>query len=1220
MTNSIAALLLTLAVAGLAAAGTVSPGLELQMSAMDGDDPIKVLVVLKDQVDVQSMDLDLHASKAPMADRHRIVLESLQKTAERTQRSLLADLEAAKADGPVRGYTPHWLINAVVVVTTVDGVKTLALRDDVDVIEPDLQVELIEPTSTLALTDDHEPIGITPGVVSVGARRVWDELGVDGGGAIVGILDTGVDGTHPALAGSWRGNDVPASESWFDAAGLGDDVPVDRHFHGTHVMGTIVGLAPGDTIGVAPGAQWIASNVIRAPAIGEDFDNAVIASLEFMADPDGNPWTVDDMPDVVQNSWGVNENIEGYFECDNRWWQAIDACEASGVVLTWSAGNEGSAYGSMRSPADRATTAWNSFSVGSVNHTPPFDISGFSSRGPSKCGGQYATKPEIMAPGEEIVSTVPDGGYGILSGTSMAGPHVAGIIALMRAANPEADVLTIKQTLLETAVDMALPGDDDASGHGYIDGFAAVSAVMEGFGTFAGGVTDADSAVPIGDALITLISPGLQTRHVTTDESGNYLIMLPPGQWLVQVEAFGYLDRTDVVVDIASDQTSTRIISMTAAPTDRVYGYVTDDTGEPVRNAQVRAVGTPVPPAVSDAFGAYEMILPLDDHYLLQADAYGMATLQADVQPFDMETHLDFQLTRLTLENFETGGFALMPWQHPGNIPWTVDGSTSFEGHYSARSGAISNNGFTFLTVQAEVLTPGEIQFHYKVSSEESWDYLIFYVDGQEKARWSGYKGWASFSYPVDVGAHQFMWGYLKDGANSNNDDCAWIDFVIFPTVAPPAFPLAAWSETSVVDHLNTGDTVSSVMTLSNDGEIALQWSLEAVMAPPRSAWAGPLPPDGPYKDQIEVDPSHGDLLGDGGPNAAGYSWIDSTDPAGPVFDWVEIFSVGTELDLSDDEMATVPIGFPFTFFGETYEEVKVCSNGWLSFTSTSTSNANTPVPSPVPPNDMIAVFWDDLDPTFEGNVYAHQDLENDRLIVEWEAVPYYGTTRYQTFQAHLYADGTILCQYQEINDRHSATIGLEGPDAATYLAVAHNEPFIQDGMAILYTFVPPPLPWLTVDATSGLIPPGGTQDITVSFDATDVLDGRYSGHLLIETNDPVNTRIIVPASLFVGTGTGVDEDVPQRFSLGAAVPNPFNPSTEIAFAVPAGGAHVKLEVYDLAGRLVKRLVDEHRDPGRYTTVWRGDDERGRRTASGTYVYRLGAGDFTATRKMVLLK
>lgn len=365
MKRALVLALMFVAFAGASYAGSVSPGLSSLMGTMKGGDEITVWIVLRDQVDVESMDRQLHALRTALPERHAEVVGELQERAASTQPSLLADLETMRLQGAVRGFTPHWLVNSVVVRTTVEEVPALAARPDVLVVEPNLVVELIQPVG-----EPHSKgadlrgggIGITPGVVSVGARRVWEELGIDGTGAVVGILDTGVDGAHPALSDRWRGNFAPAAHCWFNAIGDGSTTPTDTHYHGTHVMGTITGLAVNDTIGVAPGALWIASNVINQ-GTGSEFDNDVIASLEFMADPDGNPFTTDDVPDVVQNSWGVNEGFPGYFDCDSRWWTAIDNCEAAGVVITWSAGNEGPGGTSLRSPADRAASPYNVFSV-----------------------------------------------------------------------------------------------------------------------------------------------------------------------------------------------------------------------------------------------------------------------------------------------------------------------------------------------------------------------------------------------------------------------------------------------------------------------------------------------------------------------------------------------------------------------------------------------------------------------------------------------------------------------------------------------------------------------------------------------------------------------------------------------------------------------------------------------------------------------------------------
>jgi len=335
---------------GVAIAGEIAPGLQAQLDQVDDSTPVKALVFMRDRVDIASLDLELHLERSTLATRHMRVLNELQDVARTSQAALLAELNTNKANGLVVGYTSHWIVNGVVVVATKDVFYRLAERDDVDRIEPDLVPELILPVESHPSTSVRG-IGITPGVVNIGARRVWDELGIRGEGTIVGVLDTGVDGNHPALASRWRGLYAPPSECWLDVIGSNPNFPTDLGGHGTHVMGTITGLADDDTVGVAPGALWIGTNVIDQGA-GPELDSDVLVSLAFMADPDGDPGTTDDVPDVIQNSWGINENFSSdppYVDCDSRWWDGIDALEAAGCVITWSAGNEGTS--GLRSPA-----------------------------------------------------------------------------------------------------------------------------------------------------------------------------------------------------------------------------------------------------------------------------------------------------------------------------------------------------------------------------------------------------------------------------------------------------------------------------------------------------------------------------------------------------------------------------------------------------------------------------------------------------------------------------------------------------------------------------------------------------------------------------------------------------------------------------------------------------------------------------------------------------
>jgi subtilisin family serine protease len=470
-----------LGLAAPAAAGELTPALSARLAQAPADTLISVIATLAEQAPVGALSRQLAAEGASRAEQHRVVIASLCETAARSQAPLRAWLEAQRETGALAGYTPHWIANLAVVAARPGVIVALAARPDVAYVEPNFHASPDEPARGLALPGVRS-VGVTPGLVAIGADRVWRELGITGEGALVAVIDTGVEASHPALAARWRGLVAPAAECWLDLLGVSPLVPVDPQSHGTHVMGTLAGLAPGDSIGVAPGALWIATNAI-GQGVGTPFDNDVIAAFAWLADPDGDPDTVDDVPDVVMNAWGVNELL-GYADCDSRWWAVIDHCEAAGVVALFSAGGDGPAPGSLRSPADRAATALSSFAIGAVDARDPdawpYPLASFSSRGPSGCevAPELAIKPELAAPGVDIVSAVAGGGYASWSGSAMAGPHVAGVVALMRSANPELSVDSVKQILLDTARDAGPAGDDNGYGRGCVDAFAAVQAAL----------------------------------------------------------------------------------------------------------------------------------------------------------------------------------------------------------------------------------------------------------------------------------------------------------------------------------------------------------------------------------------------------------------------------------------------------------------------------------------------------------------------------------------------------------------------------------------------------------------------------------------------------------------------------------------------------------------------------------------------------------------------
>ena len=147
-------------------------------------------------------------------------------------------------------------------------------------------------------------------------------------------------------------------------------------------------------------------------------------------------------------------------------------------------------------------------------------------------------------------------------------------------------------------------------------------------------------------------------------------------------------------------------------------------------------------------------------------------------------TDNDFSIvTGLIIENFETGDFSAFDWNFAGDADWVID-TESYEGVYCAKSGSIGNNQETTLEITLNVADDGNISFWRKVSSESDYDYLRFYIDDELQEEWSGEEDWNEQTYAVGTGEHTFAWTYSKDQGVTGGDDCAWIDYIIFPNLA----------------------------------------------------------------------------------------------------------------------------------------------------------------------------------------------------------------------------------------------------------------------------------------------------------------------------------------------------------------------------------------------------------------------------------------------------
>ncbi|NOR45076.1 MAG: hypothetical protein GQ534_05760, partial [Candidatus Delongbacteria bacterium] len=274
------------------------------------------------------------------------------------------------------------------------------------------------------------------------------------------------------------------------------------------------------------------------------------------------------------------------------------------------------------------------------------------------------------------------------------------------------------------------------------------------------------------------------------------------------------------------------------------------------------------------------------------------------------------------------------------------------------------------------------------------------------------------------------------------------------------------------------------------------------------------------------------DIKASGGPDTYGYKWKDSDEVGGPVYSWVEINGSGTALGLSDDGISgDLALGFTLNYYGVDYTTIKVGANGAATFTGTAVSYTNATIPTSATANALLAVFWDDLNPADGGEIYYYADGVNNRFIIEWDAVPDYGTSgaAVNTFQIILYSSGKIIYQYANMTgELISSTVGIEDHNGTDGSLVVYNAAYLKDDLAVQFQATPE---WLSLDATSGSIVGIGTDVIVATCDAAELELGVYTADIIITSNDPDESTKTLPVT-FTVTDVVLDPDVPANIVI----------------------------------------------------------------------------------------
>ena len=436
--------------------------IEKSLKSKSASEEVEFIVTLKAEADLTKVSPD-------------DVVNALKETSEKSQERLISFIERKVKDGEISEYNSFFIINSIYIKGKANLVEEIARRND---------VESIRSNHTI-ISDKEEDVRLKSSLSETSSQVPWniasiqaDHVTKTGKNIVVGIIDSGVNPNHPELQGAML------TDGFKDFVDTSNTEPKDSTGHGTHVAGTILGR----TIGVAREAKFIVARVFNDS--GEATDDGLLAAGQ---------WILERKPQVVNNSWGGNRDDNFYDDIVKKW-------KAAGIVPIFSSVNTGmfnaGGEGSIGSPASLE----DSFSVGALKEDDK--LAKFSLRGPSKLTKKF--KPEISAPGVNILSANYKGGYILKTGTSMAAPHVSGAVALILEANPQLTVDRVEEILKTTATpltdDHYISSPNMGYGYGKLNVFKAVEIALgkdiNSFATFTGHtlISGTDNVLPTIEA------------------------------------------------------------------------------------------------------------------------------------------------------------------------------------------------------------------------------------------------------------------------------------------------------------------------------------------------------------------------------------------------------------------------------------------------------------------------------------------------------------------------------------------------------------------------------------------------------------------------------------------------------------------------------------------------------------------------------------------------
>jgi len=835
---------------------TITTDLAQQMKVVAEDELIRINITLAERFDSQS--LIAGAKTMDKAERREHVMQVLKDFTALSQQGVIAELNSLQQSKSVEKVKTYWIANVISCYATASAIEELSYRADISSIDYDEIRNVIDPAEykdAYAVQGIPGAKEITWNVLKINADDVW-ALGFTGEGVIVSVIDTGVNYDHLDLADHmWESVDYP-NHGWDFF--YNDNDPKDEHGHGTHCSGTVAGDGTaGSETGMAPDATIMACKV--GDAAGSSAESMIWAAVEF---------SIEQGADVISlsmgwlHAWNPNRTV---------WRDSFDAVLAAGVAASVAAGNEGNEQGSypipdnVRTPGDcpppwlnpDQTLTGGTSGVICVGSTTSSDaVSSFSGRGPStwETVSPYfdypyqpeigLIRPDIAAPGSNIKSLAHYSNTGYeagWSGTSMATPANAGMIALMIQKNNTLTPENISQTVEESA-QVLVAGKNNNSGSGRIDCLAAINATsFPGPNYYSHVLNDEagnnDGLMNPGESILLTVAIANFSDEIVTDVTvelsteSEYITITDTTEYfgdfsledIIEIEdafAFEVADNIPggemiefiLTASNAEESWESSFIEMAHAVNLMMTGFsIEDPTGnnngglDPGETADILVETTNN--GQLDATATMATLNALNSLVTVNSGSFDLGTIEAgqsavatfnvtvsDAAPtgisieflfeaisgfFTLETSL-FAKVGVIIEDFETGDFSMFDWEFAGNQDWEIT-NEAYEGQWAAKSGNIGDLQNSEIKLNYEVGGNDSIAFFRKVSSEGNYDYLKFYIDNTAIDQWSGEKAWERVAYPVTEGEHTFRWVYDKDQSVSSGSDEAWIDNIELP-------------------------------------------------------------------------------------------------------------------------------------------------------------------------------------------------------------------------------------------------------------------------------------------------------------------------------------------------------------------------------------------------------------------------------------------------------